>query len=1654
MGFSLRDIRKKIDAIGAQVNPFDNGATYNTSIQNRRPVPNQGSFVSNATAPVTGLVRGLAGGVYHTAGIPVEGARLGLANLTHNNQVANSARQRFQLDATTARQLAQATPRFVYGLGESLNPAGGDVYQRSHTANSPTENFLLGKEPIPSWQKTFKETAATKGRTTAQAEAVLNSLMTAGGLRGGAMVSLKAGRAVKTFDQAQNQIGAIGKNVGGQPLKHFTSPEVAKQLQGGAAFDFSKNPIHGTGNLARGETTGKFVNDGKPALYLSKNDKVWSVANIPKANPEVVNIDHVTPKMMKEGYFQKNGITPVMDYKQQKYVGYKNAFDTKQLQGVDYHISPNARKLTIDSASKLKDVANSLGVHPDDPQFWTALRNKYDVVDITNVAKNRATEGSGRKFFQAAKADQSIVLNPDVASTTVPRPTVRVKQNPPTPNIPLRGAVGKNVNKPNVPEVQAKPKFASIDEAFKEMDSPKAGKQGVMLSKPEIQQVNDLFANHPDPINQQFRGKVYGRFHNARDVILGHANGNTVVAELDNHGVPTGRIRSHATPLDPKQIQGDFNPSVTQPPQVGKTHLPKVSLKTPPTPVRGVVKAKGQGDMTTPPDFLQTSPGYVPKTPEELAGLSPKVQMTLAKLQGMGPPSKEQIATGMKSNPYKSNIHEVAPGNWVGARTAGDAVSAPLMTAGKIADYHLGKLAKDSPSLHGKFWDAVEKGVIPKDAPPSFQAATKWFRETANGIHKESNILGTPTRYQKNWELRAASLKDVTPEQLGSGELGSVAKHAIQRKYATHAEFVAAAEKAGLSVEKNPRVALQKYVTATTSALERKSLAKSLAEADRNNPLKPHTVDLGWGTTVRLSDEGLHQARGILSMTTKKTKLGTFYDASNSFRKGLLLSLSQFHTVNIAGLRAAPALVMPKPGYLAHGDLTMGVHPVRAARGLGNTIRPLFPGGKGFVNRKLEEAYARGDVQFAARHGSPIGKSAYGASKHFNVGHKMVFEKQIPMMHKEVIGALRRDMEKFGIKEGSPEALEAGKVANFTMGFINKAAMNMHPTLVKGIERVMLAGQFTPSKLANLYKGATKVGLAGSMARADVAANAISATALIVGVGWLVRQKSDDVRDMVLRALINPAIPTNIKDNKDNTQEIRIPMTYTAEVAHILGIKLVRQADGHLGVNFSPKNMPDTVGEWARARLSPNLGDVVKVSTNTEFGNKPLYEEGAQHGKQAIQVATKAIQGALPIGLQGLGYTDAVKNRLPGSSREVLEAGTPSSNPLVKSLASSTGFTIRTDKTVGKSLDTNRYFSSIDEAGRGLNAQESAALKLYTGSKKNSVTGKYAVMPSVNDQRAKASALLQNPKVIDRLIGMNQNLAEQGSKVDPLWQQTKDQITGYFQYQAMPPGGADRSHWHTQNDSWYQPLTKDRSKFFDSLPPGDPNKPQAPIEFPSASPQVSNKMDTYFAIKDDIKAAEYVGANPDLQQQFDKQAEYNNAMRKAQGYGELDTYPKSPPAIQKLMDVYNAQPKNDGPRGGNKTRSIWIQSHPKEWAMMTRTWTQASLYNLEKDAGQAQFKDSGFSQKGLKAIYNLGQYDVGKYTDKNGNEFYALGGGGSGGGYGRRSGSSSPPTGRISLTKGSVHAPKVSVKGVGKLRSTLAKTKATKPKVSIKKSLV
>lgn len=985
-------------------------------------------------------------------------------------------------------------------------------------------------------------------------------------------------------------------------------------------------------------------------------------------------------------------------------------------------------------------------------------------------------------------------------------------------------------------------------------------------------------------------------------------------------------------------------------------------------------------------------------TTEEKAALSSKEQMALAKFEGMGPPSLAPPEVNAARNPHQSNIQPLAQGDYHAARNLPGQVVNPIATVAHAWEYSMKQLAKTHPEEYTNF-SRYFKDPGFADAPksPELQQAMGLAREGANRVQAGAVGLGRNTNYLNDWWLHP-ELKNATPEQVATGGPGILGSHAMNRKYQTVADW----EKATKQKVGDPLAEGLTYFRGSMNALHREAAVKGLAEADAGELVKPHSVDLGWGKTVQLSDKGLKQAKGLQKAIYSDNKVIKGARTANTAAKSSLLSLGQFHPINIGALRVAPTLAVPKelPFYRnAEGkmkaNLTMGSHPVAAAKTIYRTnIRTLLPGGEAYSQRIMRQAISDGTVDKAAQIGMPYGKGGFGSEGSWiqGIGHHRVFDIQMQMAHDQTARTIINTLEKKGVDLGSREARDAGLAGNMMMGYINKEVQNLPPAARKAMSDWMLAGQFTPSKVGQWKYAVSKGGTAGNIARANVAANVIASTAIIAGLGYALHQKSDDIKDMLIRALTDPAVPTPLKDSKGNTIKLRLPGTDTSDLAKLLGIKPVRGADGHLSISWSPGNMPSTVADFARARLSPGASSAVKIATNSTFANKPLYDPQAPAGTKAAQAATTLGTGFLPIGLQGAAYTDTVKKHVPGSVRDVLQANTPGSSPIIKSVGSSFGLSPSTDQTVGKGLGDNRYFSATDSAvSQAKNVSEKTALQNYLGSKKNPVTGKYNVDPNANDTQRKSRDLLDAPHTIDILIAMNQKLTAEGSKVDPLWQSSKDEITKVLQYQAMPPGGPDRTHWYNQNQNWYQPLADQRGTFFSSLPKGDPNKPQAPIQYPDAPSNVVAAQKQFFAITDSKERASFLKDHPEVQTQLDAQVDYSNKMREATGYSALDTFPKAFPEVQKIIDIYNAIPKGGGSKGSNLYRAQWIQAHPKEYAAMTDYFTNASFYSLQKEAGQAQFKDTNWSQKGLKDIYNLGQYDIGKSTDNRGNSTYGVG---------------------------------------------------------------
>lgn len=886
-------------------------------------------------------------------------------------------------------------------------------------------------------------------------------------------------------------------------------------------------------------------------------------------------------------------------------------------------------------------------------------------------------------------------------------------------------------------------------------------------------------------------------------------------------------------------------------------------------------------------DALGITPEQINKA--RLANAQPPlpVEEITDQLKKMGPGGQSPIDVNAERNPFKSVVSEVAPGDYQKARMLPRAVSEPIKNVRDRWVYSMKQLQQSSPEEFKNFWSNIEK--LPANASPQLRQAIELWREGANRVHASTVAIGRNTNYMNDWALHPWDLETEEDIKSGSGSLGS---HQMARKHMTVEE----GKQAGLKLGTDPIAEGERYFNGTARALHTEVAIKGMQEADAGTP-KFRTVDFGNNEGVSLSKVGLKKARGLLPMNPSDNKIIKGARSANAGLKSTTLSLGQFHPLNIAGLRAAPTLAMR-------------AHPIRAMEGLYGTFRPLFPGGKAFVEKRLNKALKDGVMDKAAAIGMPYGEAGYNTSGTFlksGVGHEKIFHEQMPMMHDQVARSIIHDLEKKKIPLDSPQARDAGLAGNMLMGFLNKEAQNIPPGVRQAMSDWLLAGQFTPSKFATFKYAATKGGVAGSYARRAVVANVAAATLVSAGIGFAMQQKSDDVRDLLLRSLVDPAVPTPVKDDKGNTLSLRLPGTNASDAAKLIGMKLVRGSDGHLGINWSPGNMPSTVTDFLRARLSPFASDAVKLYTNSNFSNQPLYDPNAPIGTRVQQAGTMLASGHLPIGLQGLPQESFVNSHLPTDMQQVLNAQKGGIDPLIKSGLSSFGLTPHTDQTVGQGLSTARYYDALDQAKHGLDRQSADALDLFTGSKKNPVTGAYDVQPNYNDQRAKAAVILQNPKALDNLIAMNTKLAQEGQTVDPLWLQSKDNIVKALQYQAMPLGGPDRQDWLNKN-KWYNDLSNERSTFFQSLPAGDPNKPKLDLQYPDPAPDVKALMDQYNNLGTTQKG-QFIAAHPELVDQWKKQEDYTNKYREQLGLAPFKSAPVASPQLQSFMNTYNSASK-------------------------------------------------------------------------------------------------------------------------------------------------
>ena len=1441
--------------------------------------------------PVVGMGESLGKAALNVGSTPAHAIIGAGAKLVGAKGVAKQQFSDVHQGVSSARQLAQGLPQMAVQLGESVDPVLGPV-TGNYTADAATKSYqpkgtlqklLLGNQPIPSMQNQYHQTEKSGGKLEAASQLGLTSLMDAAAGYGAARGGITAGKVgVNAIKEAPplGEVGAVGKNVRqGEILKHYTTPETADALKNGADFDYNKAPQHGMGGkgslIGQGGTTGKFVNDGGPALYLSRDDPTWSKANVPTGKPTIVNIDNLSLEQLKDGYLQKNGITEQYDYAKQKYVGVKNGTKEVNLSPVEHQLDPNARTLDINSPEALNKAEKETGQHSDSPQFWQALRQKYDVVNIKNVSKNiekAETDSKEQKFFRSAKADQAIVLNPKVAdrieSNGLPASMNReMTPTPPKPGTDQYAEMMDNVEPPKLRIKQTPP--------VKPED----------VSGEEAKQYADVFGGTPEQ------------------------------AKIE---IAEGQ----------KASQDAVSPK------------PELVNRTRPTKDDELNNELGVGVM--PPE----------STPEEIAAMD-------------------------KANPIKVNIAKTESGDYAHARAVPQQASVPIRVAGYLA----ARAAKRARLTVSQLADMVEHPENHTDMTDKEAKAVDRYRKLTDRINATSHSVGGTERRMTNyfnrnvdtsgWEETRSGIKDPVTGKVydpkdfqGVNGNSRVLDENGKPKYAD----LDSLHKAGYKLEGEDNVAkyITNYANKAASSIEKQALKKAFTEADEGQGFQGHSEDMGDGNPLNLSKRGHAQFKGYTQHDS--STIGTLYDKANAAGKHVLLTASQYHPINVNMLTAAPSLILQG-------------HPYMAARGLANTVVSGLS--KEHADDLLEKDLDSGQVEDAAKIGMPYGHSDFTASGIGKMG-QTVFGRQIPAMYREVANATLKDLEKRKIPLDSQAARDAGAVGNQTMGFVNAAAKNFNPRTQNLLSKIFLAPQFEWSKVLNLKTALDPRELntlAGRNARAALFGKYAAEVGLQMGIGAATGQKSNNWRDQLIQAAIHPQIATGWKTTPkwkgDPTSNVMLkePDTAESEIANLFLKEGRNQKTGRLNIGInSPSQILSNVTQDARNKMAPLPATGLKIATNTNYANQPLSDPNAPAGVRAQQEAATLGTDLLPIGVQGLAYTKAVDKHLPTAMQQVLNANKPGTNAVAKSGLTAVGLTPETDLTTGKGLQSQQYYSETSRASSGLNTQEQAALNMNIASKKDPVTGKYVVNPSVWDGPARASALLQNPKVIDRLITMNQNLAKDGQKIDPLWNLPKAKITSYLQYAAIPDKpDAQSSNWLAKN-TWYDQgsnsLLSQRNAFFAALPPGDPNKPLAPIEYPQPNAQTTSDMNTWTNLlnTNSAQAEQFLISHQNVQNQLDNQAAYDNQVLVARGYGALRTYPTPPVSVQTKLNSINSSMTS------KQKAAIYDQPDVAQWMQ------QDAVYNLTKGAALAQIQGNSPNSKTLGAVNDL-SYDLVKNPD-------------------------------------------------------------------------
>lgn len=625
-----------------------------------------------------------------------------------------------------------------------------------------------------------------------------------------------------------------------------------------------------------------------------------------------------------------------------------------------------------------------------------------------------------------------------------------------------------------------------------------------------------------------------------------------------------------------------------------------------------------------------------------------------------------------------------------------------------------------------------------------------------------------------------------------------------------------------------------------------------------------------------------------------------------------------------------------------------------------------------------------------------------------------------------------------GIKAGTQQAIDLGRIYNHILGRENAAVEAVNPFLERMGSYFSLAPHYLKTQLKLVYEAFApkKLGGAGydrplslltpgGAARSAVLGPRVFGALAAVTASAIIMQRfptwQQAVNEMGLNPNnTNPNVDINSRNSKGEKQVMNLP-TDPAGLA--------------FGLLTDPKH-------FLQSRESPALSFGTKVATNTNWNGQPLTDTNKpnQFGVRLLKAGENTL---VPIGIQNftnLQHNQNNPNIEQGIAQEVgLRLKTNPNDPQVKANKDYFNTFNQVSNALKNSGQFGQYWASQFAGLHPANTTDASGQKYPTPYEPLSSEKKYAAYVDSSSGTPQLSPVFDADKKL--------NNATPGYPSSPLYKlngtgtaangQQSPQALVALEYQHIqdPAAKTDLMNANGGKNGWLakyegdvgnysQNYQKDLTDYFQNLGwtqkavdtywQSHPSSPD-PIASPSFDKPTTDLMNQYYALSasgDSTSASKFFSQNADvLGGAFDQLAQHANALRQAKGELELQGYPTESGNVKQIL---NSMPSGSD-SASKKARAQLINNNPD----VSQYLADIALYEtLDKGAQfryvnpanttatQGQNINAGgqSGQTFLKDVTSLGKYDIGKNAAGN---YQFMQGGAFSPGYASSSGSSS-----------------------------------------------